>query len=490
MDVEGLFQSLTKDAGLPSIKATWVERYVKSPISFWCDIHAPAEMQDPPDTFVELLIERGMEHQSEVVSNSYPGGVEEVFYGEEEGFRRTLALMEAGEKFIVNMPLICRNLGLEGRPDVLVRVDDFGSRLGSYSYAVVEIKSARNITAAHTLQGAVYNRMLGAVQGHEPKEFYIINGDSQDKVIQAAEVSVKLDLALEGIREILDGAEADPCYGAGESPWQSYVNKMAVQNNDVSLLTGVSTARRRNLFAFGFRTVDDVAAADEPELVTVKGVGGPTAKSIISAAQSLLLDAPIRRAPTEDIRRGQTEVFFDFEGADPRIGGEGLNLVNYLIGCLVRTPSTPASFTPFFAPTFEDEEGVVRAFFEWAYNLDDPVFYHWHHYERTHLTKMTGEYGLPGDQAAWVMDRLVDLSPMTTNSFAFPCYGRSLKDIAKSLGFAWRQEDVDGLGTVVLYLNFVESGGLDTAAKEKILLYNEDDCLATMHIFDWLLAQA
>ena len=166
MDVNTLYRSLISDAGLPSIKATWVERYVKSPISFWCDIHAPAEMQDPPDAFVSLLIDRGMEHQSEVVSNSYPGGVEEVFYGEEEGFRRMLALMEAGEKFMVNMPLICRNIGLEGRPDELVGVNDIGSRFGSYSYAVVEIKSARNITAAHTLQGAVYNRMLGVVQGY------------------------------------------------------------------------------------------------------------------------------------------------------------------------------------------------------------------------------------------------------------------------------------------------------------------------------------
>ena len=165
-------------------------------------------------------------------------------------------------------------------------------------------------------------------------------------------------------------------------------------------------------------------------------------------------------------------------------------MVNYLIGCLVRNSSTPARFEPFFAPTFKDEEKVVREFFDWASNLNDPVFYHWHRYERTHLTKMTHYYGLPEDQVAWVMDRLVDLSPITTNSFAFPCYGRGLKDIAKSLGFTWRQEDVDGLGTVVLYLGFVDSGGRDTEAKEKILLYNEDDCVATMYIFDWLLAQA
>ena len=77
-------------------------------------------------------------------------------------------------------------------------------------------------------------------------------------------------------------------------------------------------------------------------------------------------------------------------------------MVNYLIGCLVRNSSTPARFEPFFAPTFKDEEKVVREFFDWASNLNDPVFYHWHHYERTHLTNY---YGLPEDHVAWVMDR-------------------------------------------------------------------------------------
>ena len=89
----------------------------------------------------------------------------------------------------------------------------------------------------------------------------------------------------------------------------------------------------------------------------------------------------------------------------------------------------------------------------------------------------------------WVIDRMVNLVPPVTDSFAFPCYGRGLKDIAKSLGFSWRQDDVDGAGSVVLFRRFVESGGTDLEIKDKILIYNEDDCLATMFIFDWLMAQ-
>ena len=100
---------------------------------------------------------------------------------------------------------------------------------------------------------------------------------------------------------------------------------------------------------------------------------------------------------------------------------------------------------------------------------------------------MTNHYGLPEEQVAWVMDRLVDLSPITTSSSALSCYGRAC--IAKCLGCAWRQDDVNALLSVLLYLEYVKSGATDAEPRQKILDYNEDDCLATMDVFDWLLAQ-
>ena len=102
---------------------------------------------------------------------------------------------------------------------------------------------------------------------------------------------------------------------------------------------------------------------------------------------------------------------------------------------------------------------------------------------------MSQYYGIQPKLSEWVTGRMVDLSPLVTNSFAFPCYGQGLKDIAKSLGFRWRQDNVDALASVVLYLSYVGSGGTDQASRHKILDYSEDDCLATMHIFDWLISQ-
>ena len=102
---------------------------------------------------------------------------------------------------------------------------------------------------------------------------------------------------------------------------------------------------------------------------------------------------------------------------------------------------------------------------------------------------MTDYYGLTQGQVTSVMDRLVDLHPIATNAFAFPSYGEGLKDIAKSLGFTWRQDDVTALTSVALYFEYLDSHGANDEVRQKIVDYNEDDRRATMHVHDWLLAQ-
>ncbi len=182
-------------------------------------------------------------------------------------------------------------------------------------------------------------------------------------------------------------------------------------------------------------------------------------------------------------------MFFDLEGAAPGLDPEGIGLVNYLIGHVIRSPGQPAIYEPFFASNFEQEGLILGEFFQWAGSLEDARFYHWHNYEKTHLTRMASSHGLEPTLVSQVLDRLVDLSPITTGAFAFPTYGESLKDIAKCLGFSWRQEEVSGQSSMALYQEYVESGGTDDKTRQKLLDYNEDDCRATMHIFDWLSAR-
>ena len=304
-----------------------------------------------------------------------------------------------------------------------------------------------------------------------------------------ADYSGTLDETLYRMREIVAGKRVFPVYGGGRWPWEGYVDALAIAASDVSLLPGIGASRRQAIVDAGYGTVEDIAAAPEELLTEIKGVGAASARSFVFAAQAIVQGRPVRRATTLAMPTAATLVFFDLEGTDPRIEAEGLEVVNYLIGALVRRPSGADEYTPFFAPSYEDEQSNLVAFFRWAASLDDALFYHWGRYEKTHLTRMAAHYGLPPALSAPVMDRLVDLSPIATDSFAFPAYGEGLKDVAASLGFAWRQNDVSALTSVALYRDYVGSGGSDAAARRKVLDYNEDDCRATAHIYDWLLSR-
>ena len=99
----------------------------------------------------------------------------------------------------------------------------------------------------------------------------------------------------------------------------------------------------------------------------------------VTSADAQMHSRPVARGKVRDIPCGKNEVFVDLEGTDPRIGADGLEVVNYLIGAVIRRPSGEAAYKAFFATAFEHEEHVLKEFFDWASALEEPRFYHWHH---------------------------------------------------------------------------------------------------------------
>ncbi|GIT42789.1 MAG: hypothetical protein Ct9H300mP11_07250 [Chloroflexota bacterium] len=174
-----------------------------------------------------------------------------------------------------------------GRPDILELVTGVPSIFGDYSYRVVEIKSAKKLRESQMLQAALYNRVLGLVQGYEPPVFQMVNGDFEVVSVAMAEVEERLDIVLAEVKEIIDGKPVDFCYGAAGWPWESYVDSQAIVANDVSLIVGVGASVRENLMKSGYTTLQSIAQADENELVSIDRVGPSSAKKMVVSAQAI-----------------------------------------------------------------------------------------------------------------------------------------------------------------------------------------------------------
>lgn len=59
----------------------------------------------------------------------------------------------------------------------------------------------------------------------------------------------------------------------------------------------------------------------------------------------------------------------------------------------------------------------------------------------------------------------------------WPTFSYGLKQIAKLVGFKWRDEDPSGANSIVWYNQYLETK--DEPILKRILEYNEDDCKAT-----------
>jgi predicted RecB family nuclease len=64
----------------------------------------------------------------------------------------------------------------------------------------------------------------------------------------------------------------------------------------------------------------------------------------------------------------------------------------------------------------------------------------------------------------------------------------SLKTLAKHLGFAWRDTHPSGAASIEWFDRWVTTR--DTAMRQRILDYNEDDCRATRVLLDGIRALA
>ncbi len=273
MNVQELYDDLTRDAGLKLISATSIERFIQAPINFWCEVNAPPEEKEPLDPYRQRLFSQGNAYQDQVIQESYPGAVQVPFLNQDEGLRRTLELMAQGASSIGNMPLLSRPDGIAGHPDVLVRDSRQDSNLGAYGYQVVEIKAVRKITRGHILQAAMYNRLLGRALGHEPPEFYLMNLEGTLQTVRMAEVAAELDRALDEMRQILAGKPIEPCYGGADWPWTGYVNQQAIAARDVSLVPGLGESKRQSFASAGYATVEALAGAEAEALTSIRGVG-------------------------------------------------------------------------------------------------------------------------------------------------------------------------------------------------------------------------
>ena len=113
--------------------------------------------------------------------------------------------------------------------------------------------------------------------------------------------------------------------------------------------------------------------------------------------------------------------------------------------------------------------------------------YHYAPYEITALKRLMGRYGTREDELDDLLRRdvFVDLLRVVRNGIRTSRPGYGLKELETFLDFERRAEVKDGGTSIVVFEQWMQTR--DPALLAQIDEYNEEDCIATLLLRDWLL---
>src|SRR5580700_9340357 len=436
------------------------------------------------------------------------GGID--YKDEKRLLTETLALMERGAEVIAQGAL--RDGGWFGRPDVLRRVDEPSAKW-AWSYEVADTKLARETKATTILQLSLYSELLGKIQGTTPEFLWVVPpgtgfaGEKYRVTEYAAYYRYVRKRLLETVGEGVDQETyPEPVEHCNICRWFKECDTRRRADDHLSLVAGIRRQQRDQFEEWNRETMAKLAVLPIPlkerpkhgaracyerarEQARVQ-VEGRTEKKLVHEALPVAAGIGFCRLPEPSV----DDVFVDLEG-DPFVGEQGLQ---YLFGLAFRSAEGEWSYEKKWALNREEE----KRGFEWLVDeitrrrTANPKMhvYHFGSYEPGALKRLMGMYATREEEIDRMLRAgvLVDLHQAFKQSTRASVEEYSLKKIEAFYGFE-RATPLDLSRAAMRYVEHrLELGRLEEVEEipEEFCAtlegYNEEDCVSTGELRDWL----
>ncbi len=483
------------------ISASQLYDFVQCPHRIALDVFGDQSLRDAPNPFVQLLWEQGIDHEASIVTSlPISTNIRQVPLGDRE--RETLAAMQRREPLIYGGRLTSDEL--VGEPDLL--------ELRGGGYIPGDIKSGSGLEGDdsngklkkhYAYQLSHYVLILDQLGlGDGTREAFVIDRQGRRVAYVLTEPQGVRNTetwwegylrALADVRAILQQTQMTLgalCAECKLCHWYSHCREELVSRGDLTLIVELGRSKRDAMIQ-SIPTVHALATTNPVGFVQgrktiFQGIGPDTLFKFHDRAK--LLDTPGATAYLKsdvNLPIAANEVYFDIE-ADP------MRDVVYLHGFVERLHGQPATanYIPFFAAGTDatQEEAVFRHGWEYlTLRVQDSTIYYYSKYERTAYKKLAEKYpgvcSVADVETLFALPAMVDLLyDVVMKATEWPTYDRSIKTLAQHLGFQWRDTHPSGAASIEWFHRWIESG--DPAIKQRILDYNQDDCLATGVVAD------
>jgi len=458
---------------------------------------------------LEALRERGFEHEKRYVARLREMRKSIHFVPDdvpERAFENTRRAMHAGADVIVQAALMDGRWF--GRADALLKTSA-PSNLGGWSYEAADAKLSRETKAGTILQLCAYSDLIAQLQGTLPEQMHVVVPGTEfqpqiyrtrDFLYYYRQIRRRLEAAIGRNDEAV--TYPNPVPHCDICRWQPVCDKRRRADDHVSLVAGVSTLQQRELAARGIVTLEGLAQLPLP-LPWRPDRGSPEGYERVREQARVQSTgrrngAPIHELLARESGRGlgrlptpsPGDIFFDIEG-DPFVEPSGLE---YLWGW-VTEENEDSVYRCLWAFNQKEEREAYERFVDFVMDRlkrhPDLRIYHYAPYEPGALKRLMGRYTSRESE----IDRMlragifVDLYGVVRQSVRASVERYSIKDLEVFYDYHRRtplREASAALHVIEFALEMENPESIKEFDKEKVRLYNADDCHSARQLRGWL----
>lgn len=383
-------------------------------------------------------------------------------------------------------------------------------------YAVYDTKLARKAKIMALMQLGAYAHQLEENGIPTARQVHLILGDNSVSSHDLKDILPTYLYRRSAMQELVASRSQNRERGGSPVFWgdlnYAACGKCAVcethvkANDDLLLIAGIRLDQRAKLIAAGIKTATELGTTGASKVenlssdtftklkaqakIQVKSLhkhpGSPPEHEVFNPSALSAIPEP-----------NPGDVFFDFEGDPLYQEGRHWNL-DYLFGYV----DTNSKFTPIWAHNLEAEKAALISFCAMLRERlalhPSMHVYHYASYEKTHLLSIAARHGVEEDFVDELLKKniLVDLYPILRRALLVGAESYSLKKIERIYFDEKQRKGVStAVDSVVEYANYCElvANHQLQEAQEKlreIKIYNNDDCLSTLQLRDWLVEEA
>jgi predicted RecB family nuclease len=414
----------------------------------------------------------------------------------EAACRRTVEAMREGAEVIFQSAF--SDGTWVGYADLLERVER-PSDLGPWSYEVADTKLARKVKPYFLLQLCFYTDLLTQIQGVVPEQMHVVLGTGERASFFPDEYLAYFRRIQQ--RYLDEVADMSPTYPhfvehCGLCRWSEHCDGQRVRDDYLGVVAWMRRDQIVRLEREGIGTMAELARAEDsskPGRMMPATYDNLRLQAGLQVAQRetgkhdyLLLEPEEGRGFARMPEPSPGDLFFDMEG-DPFFD-MGLE---YLFGVTWIEEGEPR-FKPFWGT---DRAGEKRAFEDFTDFVaerrrehPDLHVYHYAPYEPTALKRLMGMHATREDALDDLLrnEVLVDLFAVVRQSMRISQPSYSIKKVEVFYRSAERDTSVtDGADSIIEFERWLDER--DQSILDAIERYNEDDCVSTWQLRQWLL---